>query len=75
MPHKDFWLAKIDQMKEFHHMTSDTEAAKTLGISQQAMSQVRNGTSNLGILPRLIVLNKTGTTTLNEAIRILKEYP
>ena len=37
------WIARIDAMKTEFELTSDAQAAKLLGISQQALSQIRKG--------------------------------
>lgn len=62
------WIARIDAMKTEFELTSDAQAAKLLGISQQALSQIRKGQIEMGPLTKLALLNKLGAMSLRDAL-------
>lgn len=59
-PEMNKWIARIDAMKSEFELKSDAQAAKLLGISQQALSQIRKGQIEMGPLTKLALLNKLG---------------
>lgn len=62
------WIARIDAMKTEFELTSEAQAAKLLGISQQALSQIRKGQIEMGPLTKLALLNKLGAMSLRDAL-------
>lgn len=62
------WIARLDTFKERYELTSDRQAAHRLGISQQALQQIRAGKTNMSIGTKLKILDGLGFTSLRDAI-------
>lgn len=64
----DKWIKRIDTLKERFELTSDAQAARLLGISQQALSQIRQGQTEMGPLTKLALLDRLGFTSLRDGL-------
>lgn len=62
------WIERIDEMKRRMDLNSDAQTAKMLGISQQALSQIRCGDVEMGPLTKLTLMDKLGFTSLRDAL-------
>lgn len=62
------WLQRVDKMKIQFDLTSDAQAAKMLGISQQAMSRIRNGEKEMGPVTKMVLMDRLGFTNLREVL-------
>ena len=61
------WNERLDKLKERLDAKNETELARALGVSQQALNQVRNG-ADPGAMLKFSILDKLGFTSLRDAV-------
>ena len=61
------WNERLNELKRRLEIESETQLAKTLGVTQQAINLIRNG-ADPGAMLKFTILDKLGFTSLRDAV-------
>lgn len=64
----DKWNVRLDKIKEKWSLPSDNALAKVMGISQQAIQQIRKGDTNPSPITKLKIMDRLGFTAAREML-------
>lgn len=70
----DKWNKRLNKIKENWELKSDNSLAKLMGMSQQAIQQIRKGETKPSAITKIKILDRLGFTAAREIlIEILPE--
>lgn len=64
----DIWNKRLNKIKEMWDLPSDTALAKVMGISQQAIQQIRKGETTPSAVTKLKILDRVGFSNAREVL-------
>lgn len=65
---KDIWNERLDIIKKNMELKTEVGLAKTLGMSQQSLLQIRQGKTNPSVTTKLMIMDKLGFDKLREVL-------